>query len=152
MSLFSYLELKREARELREDVSADYVALTRASRTKERRLMTEIDQLQAQIDELKAEIDRLKVHLGIMPPPEPPKKSQAAEWTTQLKPEPPKAPETLPEMLKYAGRFQTDDGMTAYLEKITEALPEEERKVVENLLRRSPAEIRKEIGRIAGAE
>lgn len=151
MSLFDYLELKREARAIRKDVSADYVALTKATRARERRLMTEIDQLQAQIDELRAEIVQLKVYLGILPPPEPPKEPAPAEWTKELKPEPPKAPETLSEMLEYAARFQTDDGMTAYLEKIAAELPEAERGTVENLLRRTPAEIRKEIGRMTKA-
>ena len=57
----------------------------------------------------------------------------------------------LPEMLAYAGRFQTDDGMTAYLKRNVEKLPEEDRRIVETLLQYSPEEIRKEISRITGA-
>ena len=151
MSFLDYLELRRKTKEIQEDMSADYVALSKAGRTRERRLMNEIDQMQAQIDELRAELVGLKVYLGIIPPPEPPKEPAPAQWTKELKPEPPKAPETLSEMLAYAARFQTDDGMTAYLKRSVTALPEEDRRTVENLLRRTPAEIRKELGRMTGA-
>ena len=58
---------------------------------------------------------------------------------------------TLPEMLAYAGRFQTDDGMTAYLKRNMENLPESDRRALEDLLNLSAAEIRKEIERIANA-
>lgn len=59
---------------------------------------------------------------------------------------------TLPETLAYAGRFRTDDGMTGYLKRVLPTLPETDRKTVETLLRRSPAEIRKELGRRIQAE
>lgn len=152
MSLFEYLELKRKTRELQEDMSADYVALTKAGRTREKQLNAQIDQLRTEIDELRTELIELKVHLGIIPPPEPPKEPAPEPWTKELKKEPPKAPETFSEMLAYAARFETDDGMTAYLEKIAAELPEEDRRTVENLLLRSPAEIRKELGRRIQAE
>lgn len=57
----------------------------------------------------------------------------------------------LPEVLAYAAKFQTDDGMTGYLKRVSGVLPEEDRRTVENLLTQSPAEIRAEIKRISNA-
>lgn len=55
---------------------------------------------------------------------------------------------TLQEVLVYAAKFQTDDGMTAYLKRTVTVLPEEDRRTVENLLNLSAEDIRREIGRI----
>ena len=56
---------------------------------------------------------------------------------------------TLPETLAYAGRFQTDEGMTGYLKRVLPTLPETDRRTVENLLKLSDQEIRAEIKRIS---
>ena len=57
----------------------------------------------------------------------------------------------LTEVLAYAAKFQTDDGMTAYLKRVLPVLPETDRRIVEDLLKQSPTEIRKEIGRMVKA-
>ena len=57
----------------------------------------------------------------------------------------------LPKMLAYAGRFQTDDGMTAYLRRNMEKLPETDRGTVADLLQYPAADIRREINRILSA-
>lgn len=56
---------------------------------------------------------------------------------------------TLRETLEYAAKFQTDDGMTAYLKRAVTVLPEEDRGTVENLLNLSDQQIRAEIKRIS---
>ena len=63
---------------------------------------------------------------------------------------PPKKPigveaNPLPEMLAYAAKFTIDSGMTGYLKREKDKLPEEDRIKVEGLLRLSPNEIREAI-------
>ncbi len=52
---------------------------------------------------------------------------------------------TLPEMLAYAAKFTTDSGMTEYLNRDKDTLPEEDRIKVEKLLKLTPNEIREAI-------
>ena len=61
------------------------------------------------------------------------------------------AAKPLPEVLEYAAKFRTDDGMTGYLRRVSDVLPDEDRRIVEDLLKLSPAEIRTEIKRITNA-
>jgi hypothetical protein len=63
---------------------------------------------------------------------------------------PPKKPigieaKTLPEMLTYAAKFTSDSGMTCYLKREKDKLPEEDRIKVEGLLLLSPNEMREAI-------
>ena len=61
------------------------------------------------------------------------------------------AAKPLPEVLEYALKFQTDDGMTGYLKRTVTALPEEDRRTVENLLNLSAEDIRREIKKVTAA-
>ena len=51
----------------------------------------------------------------------------------------------LPEMLAYAGRFQTNDGMTAYLKRNMAKLPENDYRIVKDMLQHPAEDIRREI-------
>lgn len=52
---------------------------------------------------------------------------------------------TLPEMLAYAAKFTSDPGMTGYLQREKDKLPEEDSAKVEELLKLPPKEIREAI-------
>ena len=52
---------------------------------------------------------------------------------------------TLPEMLAYAGKFTSDSGMTGYLKREKDKLPEKDRMKVETLLSLTPARMREAI-------
>lgn len=87
-----------------------------------------------------------------------PQEYRDAETAVHSETEPVPAPrhieeevKSLQQMLEYAARFRTDDGMTAYLKRNAAKLPEDDCKIVEDLLKESPEDIRNEIGRIVSA-
>ena len=93
----------------------------------------EIQRKDAEIAVLKAEIERLKAEL------------KAHGIPVQ---EPEKERKQLFDVLEYAGKFQTNDGMIDHLKRTMPELSQEDRTVVENLLKRDPEFVRREIKRM----